>query len=438
MTVQGSGEYAEGGVKKNAPPSDLKIQNSDGSEIDQQVANALDDAFAYWKKEMPKVFGQDFQEPAGGIYSYVPEQSEPIPCFEGDNQSAAQNAFYCPAEDLIAFDRNFMTELSDTYGPFLVALVMAHEVGHLVQAQTTGLNTDKAIALETQADCYAGSFSEAAQKGTEYYKLTSEDLDAVLGGYLLFRDQPGASADDPSSHGSGFDRVAAFQEGFYDGAGYCKGAFGPDREYTEFAYNKNEQKTGGNLAYDKIDPAAETEFNAFGSEIADEEGESWDDIALEPASGTVTCDGKKQQDKVYYCPQDATVLHDEDGVTSTAYDKYGDYAVMQLFAMAYADAILDVTGSKTKKADRLTARLCLSGVYAGDALEKTVEGQSTAGGLTLSPGDLDEAIALLIGIGEEDQVISTYKVDAFERINAFREGFNAGREDGITALACAT
>ncbi|GAB3298129.1 hypothetical protein EK0264_16645 [Epidermidibacterium keratini] len=435
MTVQGKGEYAEGGVKKNAPPSELNIQNSDGSETDQQVANALDDAFTFWKKQMPKVFGKEFQEPAGGIYSYTPEQSEPIPCFEGDNSSAAQNAFYCSAEDIIAFDRNFMAELSDTYGPFLVALVMSHEVGHLVQSQTSGLD-DKAIALETQADCYAGAFSQSAQKGTKYYDLTSEDLDAVLGGYLLFRDQPGESADDPSSHGSGFDRVAAFQEGFYEGAGYCKDAFGPDREYTEFAYNENEQKTGGNLSYEEIVGYADTEMNAFGDAVASDEGKSWEEVPAEPADGAVTCDGKKQDDQVYYCKAESTVLYDDSGAPATASEKYGDFAVMELFALAYSDAILNVTGSKTKGADRLTAQLCLSGVYAGDAFEKTVEGTPTAGGLKISPGDLDEAIALLIGIGEDDQVINTYKVDAFDRINAFREGFNSGREDGLTASAC--
>ena len=39
---------------------------------------------------------------------------------------------------------------------------------------------------------------------------------------IAIRDQPGTSPDDPFAHGSGFDRIAAFQDGFENGAQKCK------------------------------------------------------------------------------------------------------------------------------------------------------------------------------------------------------------------------
>ena len=44
---------------------------------------------------------------------------------------------------------------------------------------------------------------------------------------LLLRDAPGQSAADPSAHGSAFDRIGAFQDGFESGAEQCATYFEP-------------------------------------------------------------------------------------------------------------------------------------------------------------------------------------------------------------------
>ncbi len=54
------------------------------------------------------------------------------------------------------------------------------------------------------------------------FEVTAADLDTALAGVLDLRDTPGTSNIDPNAHGSGFDRVSAFQDGFDNGPGKCK------------------------------------------------------------------------------------------------------------------------------------------------------------------------------------------------------------------------
>ena len=59
------------------------------------------------------------------------------------------------------------------------------------------------------------------------------ELDDLLRGYLQLRDPVGTALNEESAHGSYFDRVSAFQEGFDDGAQACRDNFGPDRVFTQ-------------------------------------------------------------------------------------------------------------------------------------------------------------------------------------------------------------
>jgi hypothetical protein len=49
------------------------------------------------------------------------------------------------------------------------------------------------------------------------FKVAAADLDTALAGILDLTDTPGTSNIDPNAHGSGFDRVGAFQDGFGNG-----------------------------------------------------------------------------------------------------------------------------------------------------------------------------------------------------------------------------
>lgn len=436
-TVEGTATLSQDGVKKDAEPSDLQIENSDGGEIDQLVANSMDDVMSYWEKSFPKVFGEKMPPLKGGIHAYEPNQSGPIPCFaDNEKQAAANNAFYCPTEDAVAYDRAFLGQLVDEFGEFIVPLVFAHEFGHAIQARV-GVKSDKSIALEGQADCYAGAFTKAAAEGTAHFKATDDDLDSVLGGYLMLRDEPGYSADEQMAHGTAFDRVGAFQEGFNDGAQHCVDAFGPDREYTEIQYTTpNDKANDGNLSYDKISQLIPTEMNSFGKKVV---GGDWSEVEAAPFDGGAgTCDGKKQSAQVFYCGDDKKVYFGDKDFVQQAYDKYGDFASVVAVGLGYGEAMLQQSNTKLDDKDDFKAQLCLTGAYAGAAFAANVDGKkSPFGTLQLSAGDLDEAVSLLIGIGEDDQFVDTHGLDAFDRINTFREAVLEGRQDPEqTAKSC--
>src|SRR5947209_19273941 len=77
--------------------------------------------------------------------------------------------------------------------------------------------------LEQQADCFAGAWTADVAKGNDaHFKVNLNDLDTSIAGYIALADAPGTSARDPQAHGSGFDRVNAFQDGIDNGAAKCK------------------------------------------------------------------------------------------------------------------------------------------------------------------------------------------------------------------------
>ncbi|MEO6956081.1 MAG: neutral zinc metallopeptidase [Antricoccus sp.] len=361
--IQGTATYGTG-MKSDAPPSTLKITDSDGGKIDQLAANSLDDIMSFWKDQFGQDFGKTMKPLAGGIYSYTSDQSKQVPCV-GNAKEAAGNAFYCPSGDLVAYDRDFLGSLAKQYGSFLVTLVFAHEFGHAIQARV-GEPSNKTIVVETQADCFAGVFVKQATKGTPHFKITSKELDSVLAGYLLFSDAPGGTSAGSNSHGSGFDRISAFQDGFSGGAKTCTSQFNNQRVFTEIPYQSaNDQAQKGNQPYGDTAPGANKEFNAFFKVLLQPSGKSWKDLSVQSTdNGSPACNSKKQSDQVFYCQKDMTVYYADKSVTKQAYDKYGDFAVYELLGIPFAEAALDNLGTKAQGAERLSQAICLTGAFA--------------------------------------------------------------------------
>ena len=116
--------------------------------------------------------GQQYQ-PAG--FSFFENSVEAGQC---GNASAAVGPFYCPANQRVYLSTSFFQELQTKFGAagdFAQAYVIAHEVGHHIQTLTGVSNTvrqaqassSKAegnryqVAMELQADCYAGVWANA-------------------------------------------------------------------------------------------------------------------------------------------------------------------------------------------------------------------------------------------------------------------------------------
>ncbi len=213
-------------------------------------ANALADLQDFWTERFPDVYGDEFQPLQGGYFSVDPNDVDPSAYPNGvscgsDPLDVEGNAFYCqaagePNSDSISYDRAFLTDLAEEFGDFIPDLVMAHEFGHAVQGRVG--YPPASILAETQADCFAGAWTSwVADGNAQYTTVRAPELDDVLRGYLQLRDPVGTGLNEESAHGSYFDRVSAFQEGFADGAEACRDNFDTDRALTQQEFSTDEE-----------------------------------------------------------------------------------------------------------------------------------------------------------------------------------------------------
>lgn len=134
---------------------------------------------------------------------------------------------YCPNDQTIYLDETFFEELTNRFGAkggdLAEAYVLAHEVGHHVQnllgvldqAQSASRNT--AIAIELQADCYAGIWARSvAEAGVLEPTDISEAIDAAeaVGDDRIQESVQGQVTPETWTHGSSEDRKMWFQTGY--------------------------------------------------------------------------------------------------------------------------------------------------------------------------------------------------------------------------------
>lgn len=147
--------------------------------------------------------------------------------------------FYCPADQLVYLDLGFFKELSDRFGApgdFAQAYVIAHEFGHHVQnllgtnqrvrSGSMGANS-ASVALELQADCYAGVWGNAASGGATFQagrvQLDPGDAEealraaSVIGDDHLQKMSTGRVQPERFTHGTSAQRMEWFQRGLKTG-----------------------------------------------------------------------------------------------------------------------------------------------------------------------------------------------------------------------------
>lgn len=408
------------------------VETTGALSSDQVVSVALDDLAEYWTDRLPDVYGVEFEQVAD-LVPYGPTSPTPQ-CgpTELDYEDVAENALYCPDEDLIAWDRvALMPQLQGEFGPLTVGIVMSHEFAHAIQARS-GVD-GSTVTLELQADCFAGAWVADVQDRIDVFDTSGESLDAAIGGFLELRDSVGVSGGDAQAHGSGFDRVSAFQQGFEDGNEAC--ASYEDDPPTVVAIpfgSRADQQQEGNLPLDELIEPLLVDLESFYEALFADLGEPWDPIdgvvPVDPTQDTVDCgseqiSGDDLRLASFYCAADDTIYLDNVDLIPTL-DRIGDFAVGGEIARQYAFAAqfrLDLADSDDD-AGRLHAD-CLTGVYAAAEFLQRIPDQQ----LVLSPGDIDEILIAFLSVGEDTGTT------AFERTAAFRVGF----VDGFTACAAA-
>ncbi|MEQ1786350.1 MAG: neutral zinc metallopeptidase [Acidimicrobiales bacterium] len=422
---------------------DTGLEGGEAPTSDQVVEAALLDVDAFWSRSYEDLYGEPYEPIEGGFWAYGPDSAQP-PCGDPPPGYAdiAQNAFYCPSADLIAWDNvNLVPGLYEEFGGFTLGIVFAHEFGHAIQTKSD--TEGPTIILELQADCFAGAWTaDVADGGSDYFELTLQDLDKAVAGFLELRDGVGTAAEDPAAHGTGFDRIGAFVDGFEQGAERClaypeEGASG-ELVVVEVPFTSEDDfQRGGNLPLDELGPLLLTDLENFWTLLFEEQGRTWtpvtDVVLLDPSVDEVECGGDTYSGDVlvnasFYCVDSDVIYLDGVNLVPTL-NEIGDYAVATEIARQYAFAaqvrlgVLDNTVGTNLQAD------CLAGLYAFSGFAGNREGQGQE--LFLSPGDLDEAVIafLLNSDASEDVEAGDVSVGtAFQRFDAYRAGFLQGTE----------
>ncbi|WP_253891161.1 neutral zinc metallopeptidase [Actinokineospora diospyrosa] len=404
------------------------VRNTDGGEIDRLAATVVTDVQAYWTQTFPEVFKKGYEPLKGGFYSVdtADAGSKPPPCANKPTDVEG-NAFYCPDADIIAWDRAaLLPVLRDRFGEAAVMLVLAHEMGHAVQDRTgSGATERKAdpsryptILIEAMADCYAGSFVRWVADGkAEHLTIAKDRLDQALESLISFRDPIGTEAEDRGAHGDAFDRVSAFQDGYEQGARTCSQMTVDNRVFTLSGFlDAGDQERGGNLSFADIVESVTLTLDPFYAELLPTLGKQWTAPKVVESQGIPDCENTKQG-PVAYCPADKTVRIDVRKELPELHADIGDYATGTLIASRYALAALAAVGKPLDGADTQRSVVCLSGLFTRALFVSK----------RLSPGDLDEAVQVLLDYDYAARDLKGAAPSAgFDRVRAFRQGFTEG------------
>ena len=145
--------------------------------------------------------------------------------------SASMGPFYCPGDEKLYLDFAFFQELKNEFrapGDFAAGYVIAHEVGHHVQDlmgtmdkfERAGQSNRASVALELQADCYAGVWGYyAKQKGILEPGDPEEAIRAAaaVGDDMIQKRTQGYAVPESFTHGSAQQRIEWFTRGMRSG-----------------------------------------------------------------------------------------------------------------------------------------------------------------------------------------------------------------------------
>lgn len=186
----------------------------DYARYQQTLAATLGLLEQYWRTTLPTLGGR--YRPLRGYTYYRSDQGGGPAC--GEEPAPANNAFYCPVGDFIAWDETgLMIPYYVQGGDFAASFVLAHEFGHAMQARLPR-QEPAGVLRELQADCFAGAWSRwVSRRGL----MDPGDLDEATLAVFSARDVPGTPWTDPRAHGSGFQRTRAFGDGFEGDVRQC-------------------------------------------------------------------------------------------------------------------------------------------------------------------------------------------------------------------------
>lgn len=197
------------------------------SEAEQILCGATIDVQEFWLEEFPQSFNQEYEVTQTVFFSGFTNTG----CGQASSQTGP---FYCPADNLVYFDLDFLAQLQDDFdapGDLAAQYIVAHEYGHHIQnvlginaqmrqlQQNDPRNANKySVALELQADCLAGVWAADANRRNQFDNRAEigEAINAAeaVGDDRIQQQTQGRVDKESWTHGSSEQRKQWFQRGF--------------------------------------------------------------------------------------------------------------------------------------------------------------------------------------------------------------------------------
>ncbi len=406
------------------------------TDIETITQLTIADLEEWWGSELPAVFGVAY-EPVSEFGPYFISQGD-IPFCGGPlkREEFENNAFYCSIDDTVQWDaETLMAPLFQEFGDFTVALVLAHEWGHAVQARFGFDDINQlTIVSELQADCLAGAWTGRIEREeSDLLRLEPGDLEEGMAGFLLIGDQIGTAPGGANAHGSSFDRLTAFFDGFNDGTTKCATYEDQPPDVVFIPLREGEDPNqGGDLPLADTAPFLIDALEVFWTIVYPEVfGTAWTPVSstipYRPSSGTFpacagdTLDRAFYEGNAFYCAADDYVAWDDEVLFPDLYVQIGDFAIGLILANEWGRAVQSRAGLDIDTPEAQLQVDCLAGVWAAALVPEDNPME-----ILLSAGDLEEGIAGFLTLSAtpgEDGAVS-----AFDRFESFKDGFFSGTD----------
>ena len=427
--------------------------NKTPHDYDDFLLAVMTDLDAWWTEQYPDLYGASFESLSGGVYAAYPARPDDLPgCGEPrTTYDEVQQfvAFYCGDGDFIIYDDGddgMLAQLAAQYGPGTIGIVFAHEFGHAIQTRAGELNQNlPTIFTEQQADCFAGAWAARVSRG-ESKTLSFSDADVRSGLIAMTKvsDPVGVDQFVEGGHGSAFDRVGAFQVGFTDGLSRCAELLDSPLPLSPNEFTRLDVGNGGDAPLtddaDGLLNFIPEDLNLYWNVDVASATDSMDDITLvgSTSSDEVECDDPAGAFELgaVYCASSHTVYLNEPAAQEI-YDALGDFSVGYLIGTQWSEAVQQALGSDLEGEDRALMNDCLTGAWVKTTIRLEDESlplpRDPAREVSVSAGDLDEAIQTIIGVSDESSD-DDERGGLFEKIGAFREGVVEGLDACLADL----
>jgi len=223
-----------GGASQAVSTGDGQATSNTGrceSELEQILCGATNDVQAFWTQMYPQAFDGQAYTPTKTVFFSGATDT-------GCGQATSQvGPFYCPLDGKIFFDLDFLVQLQEQFGAtgdLAAQYIVAHEYGHHIQNLVGTSETVRdlqsrdperanqySVALELQADCYAGTWAfDADRRGMfEQGEVVNEAINAAeaVGDDRIQQRTQGRVDPEDWTHGSAEQRASWFRAGFETG-----------------------------------------------------------------------------------------------------------------------------------------------------------------------------------------------------------------------------